>query len=114
MKSYSARTTKGVWIFIKGHSYFVSHEKKQHMSAEQMTTQVSDGTVTSPMPGKVFKILVQNGDAVKVGQDLVVIEAMKMEHTLVAPHDGVVSECKISVGDLVDLGQVLLTITKAE
>lgn len=113
VKTYCTRTSKGVWIFIKGHSYFIATVKKQNESVKN-EAENSGGDILSPMPGKVFKVLVAKGDSVKRDQDLIVIEAMKMEHTLSAPCDGVVSDCKVSVGGLVDLGQVLLTITKAQ
>ena len=52
----------------------------------------SEGSLLSPMPGKVLKILIQEGAAVKKGDTLVILEAMKMEHTLKAPYDGFVEK----------------------
>jgi biotin carboxyl carrier protein len=63
------------------------------------------------MPGKIFKLLVKIGDKVNSGQDLLVLEAMKMEHTLVAPRPGQVKSCGVKIGDLVELGQVLVVIS---
>jgi 3-methylcrotonyl-CoA carboxylase alpha subunit len=60
------------------------------------------GRLTAPMPGKVVALRVQNGDAVKKGQALVVVEAMKMEHTITAPADGTVKSIHAKVGDQVD------------
>jgi 3-methylcrotonyl-CoA carboxylase alpha subunit len=71
------------------------------------------GHVTAPMHGKVIEILVGPGDAVRKGQRLAVIEAMKMEHALVAPIDGTVAEAHASVGSQVAEGAVLFTIAPA-
>ncbi|WIA19437.1 hypothetical protein OEZ85_004054 [Tetradesmus obliquus] len=74
----------------------------------------SHGQLTSPMPGKVVKLLVAESDEVTKGQPLLVIEAMKMEHTLSAHADGVVQGLAgLHVGTQVEDGQVLLYIGKA-
>src|SRR5699024_10037524 len=66
------------------------------------------GGLTAPMPGKIITIAVTAGDTVKSGDRLLVMEAMKMEHTLHAPADGVVDEVFFSVGDQVDDGAELI------
>ena len=66
--------------------------------------------VTSPMPGKVVKILVKAGDEVKARQGLVVVEAMKMENELRAARDGRVRELAVAEGQSVDAGTVLLIV----
>jgi propionyl-CoA carboxylase alpha chain/3-methylcrotonyl-CoA carboxylase alpha subunit len=70
-----------------------------------------DGTVRAPMPGKVISILVENGQAVKAGQSLVVLEAMKMEHALAAPRDGEIAEIAAKVGDQVIEGALLARLS---
>ncbi len=70
------------------------------------------GKLTAPMPGKVVSFLTKAGDAVKRGQPLAVMEAMKMEHTISAPHDGVVLELMYSVGDPVAEGGELLRLAQ--
>jgi 3-methylcrotonyl-CoA carboxylase alpha subunit len=67
--------------------------------------------LTAPMPGKVVALLAQAGDAVKAGQPLAVMEAMKMEHTIAAPRDGTVAELLYGVGDQVAEGAELLRLT---
>ena len=62
------------------------------------------------MPGKVIAFLAKAGDAVKQGQPLAVMEAMKMEHTIAAPRDGTVAELLYRVGDQVDEGGELLRL----
>ena len=66
-----------------------------------------DASLLSPMPGKVFKVLCEKGQEVKKGDDLLVLEAMKMEHSIKAPYDGKVLNICFSEGEMVD-GQVNL------
>ena len=60
------------------------------------------------MPGNVLRVLVTAGDAVTAGQPLVVVEAMKMEHQVLAPADGTVATVHVAPGEQVDTGQPLL------
>ena len=62
------------------------------------------------MPGKVLATEISAGDAVKEGQILVVLEAMKMEHRITAPIDGTVKELNVTEGDQVDNGQILVVL----
>jgi biotin carboxyl carrier protein len=66
--------------------------------------------VLAPMPGKIVRILVKAGDAVKAKQGLVVVEAMKMENELRAARDGRVRELSVGEGQSVDAGAVLLVV----
>jgi len=69
----------------------------------------ADGCV-APMPGKILKVLVENGATVKAGETLVVMEAMKMEHAVKAPHDGIAKEVRAKVGEQVDGGALLVVV----
>ncbi|MEJ1969554.1 MAG: biotin carboxylase N-terminal domain-containing protein [Rhizomicrobium sp.] len=73
----------------------------------------SDRIVT-PMPGKIVQLLVQSGDAVKKGQPLAVLEAMKMEHTLSAPADATVESVGVAAGDQVPDGTIVVRFRKEE
>ena len=66
------------------------------------------GTLTSPLPGTVLDVFVRPGDAVKVGQRLLLLEAMKMENNIDADRDGVIKEVKVGKSDAVMEGQVLV------
>jgi 3-methylcrotonyl-CoA carboxylase alpha subunit len=69
------------------------------------------GRLTAPMPGKIVAVLVGKGDGVTKGAPLLIMEAMKMEHTIAAPADGVIEELLYAVGDQVTEGAQLLAFT---
>lgn len=71
------------------------------------------GSLTAPMPGKIISVSVKAGDAVRSGDTLLVMEAMKMEHTICAPKDGVVTEVFYQPGDQVADGALLIAISEA-
>ncbi|MFN5510338.1 MAG: acetyl-CoA carboxylase biotin carboxyl carrier protein subunit, partial [Burkholderiales bacterium] len=68
------------------------------------------GSLTAPMPGKVISLQVAEGDAVRKGQALLVMEAMKMEHTIAAPFDGRVERLPFALGDQVPEGAALAVL----
>lgn len=67
-------------------------------------------TVEAPMPGKILNIKVSEGQAVKFGEVVVIMEAMKMETEIVAPADGTVSKILVKAGDSVDTGAALVAL----
>jgi 3-methylcrotonyl-CoA carboxylase alpha subunit len=71
------------------------------------------GKLTAPMPGRVTRLLVEAGAKVRRGEPLVVIEAMKMEHTVTAPADGVVAAVRFAAGELVEEGAELIALAPA-
>ncbi len=79
-------------------------------TAQAAGDDATAGSLEAPMPGKVVQVLVESGAAVKAGQALIVLEAMKMEHTITAPADGVVGEIRYAAGELVDGGAALLVL----
>ncbi len=72
--------------------------------------EVATGGLVAPMPGKVIDIKVKKGKKVKAGDTLVILEAMKMEHSIKAAEDGVVSELLISINDQVENGALLMIV----
>ncbi len=112
-RSQFRRATAGrsTWVGADGDSWsFVEREP----TAPGRTQAHKGAAIESPMPGTVISVLVSAGDAVKVGQPVVVVEAMKMEHTLRAGADGFVTELRASVGDRVALNQLLAVIEPAQ
>ena len=71
-----------------------------------MTAKISD--IKAPMPGMVLKVLVNEGDEIKKGDNLFVLEAMKMENIIKSPADVNVKTIKIKAGDKVEKGQILI------
>jgi 3-methylcrotonyl-CoA carboxylase alpha subunit len=76
--------------------------------------EASAGKLTAPMPGKVIAIHVTPGMQVKVGDPLLVVEAMKMEHTITAPFDGEVFEINYAQGEQVNEGDQLIVFKSTE
>ena len=72
------------------------------------------GNLSAPMPGKVLTLEVEGNTQVKSGELLLVLEAMKMEHRIVAPYDGVVSAIHVSVGDIVEKDVLLVEMATPE
>lgn len=66
--------------------------------------------VNSPMPGKILGVKANAGQAVKKGEVLLILEAMKMENEVVAPQDGTVASINVAVGDMVESGDVLASL----
>lgn len=67
-------------------------------------------TVSAPMPGKVLEVKVKAGDAVKSGDVLMILEAMKMQNEIMAPADGTVSDVRVSAGQTVSTGDVMIVL----
>lgn len=63
---------------------------------------VSEGSLFAPTPGKIIKVNVKEGDQVKRGTILLIVEAMKMENNIVAPHDAIIEKVAVKEGDMVD------------
>ncbi len=72
------------------------------------------GSLTAPLPGRVVRILVESGEQVQAGQNLIVIEAMKMEHHITSPSDGVVTAINYNENDQVEEGATCVVVETAE
>jgi 3-methylcrotonyl-CoA carboxylase alpha subunit len=75
--------------------------------------EAEGGRLTAPMPGKIVAVLVDKGKTVEKGAPLLIMEAMKMEHTIAAPANGTVEELLYAVGDQVAEGAQLLAFKVA-
>ena len=67
-------------------------------------------TISAPMPGKVLEVKVKAGDAVKAGDVLMILEAMKMQNEIMAPADGTISDVRVSAGQTVGTGDVMIVM----
>jgi 3-methylcrotonyl-CoA carboxylase alpha subunit len=98
-----------------GRAVLVNARGETHMIERYNPAALADalqagGQIKAPMPGKVLSLAVKAGDAVKKGQTLVVLEAMKMEHALSAPADGMVESVAVTEGAQVGDGAVLVVL----
>ena len=80
------------------------------LADDQVTAVAEPGSLSAPMPGKVVAISVTLGQRVALGDPLLVLEAMKMEHLICAPQAGVVDALPFAIGDAVAQGAALLHI----
>lgn len=101
-----------ILIDWRGRSYSVQvFDLRRRLARESITTAgAGAGVLKSQMPGKVVKVLKKEGDSVKAGDGLVIIEAMKMQNELKSPKDGVVKTCKVQEGQSVEGGALLYEI----
>jgi 3-methylcrotonyl-CoA carboxylase alpha subunit len=97
-------------VFTGGQHFTLTYNDPMAHAGEVETL---GGRLTAPMPGKVVAVLVQAGATVVKGEPLVIMEAMKMEHTIAAPGDGVVEDVLYEVGDQVADGAPLLAFKAA-
>jgi acetyl-CoA/propionyl-CoA carboxylase biotin carboxyl carrier protein len=102
---------EGWWVHAEGATYHLRHARHERLRAGDEAAATAD--ITSPMPGSVLALLVEEGAKVVRGDAVVVVEAMKMEHTLTAGADGVV-ELLVRAGEQVALDQPLARVKPAE
>ncbi len=103
-------------LSINGNRYQVKIENMLDALISKMGLSLGNASVEdeihAPMPGIILEVNVSEGDTVKKGDFLCVLEAMKMENTLTAPRDGVVKSVNISKGETVDKGKLLIEFQK--
>ncbi len=107
------RIGSDTWYYIDGETWCEPITEGRSKN-RKVQGKVQTGKVSSPMPGKITKILTKVGDAVSVGQTLLMMEAMKMEYTLKAEVAGVIKSLGAAEGDQVTLGQMLVDIDEAK
>jgi len=96
------------WVHFKGHTFnFERIEPGASQSGDE-------GGLTAPMPGRVLQVMVEVGQSVSAGETLMVLEAMKMEHRILASASGKVSDIHFSAGEQVQQGSVLLAMIEEE
>ncbi|MBI3444503.1 MAG: ATP-grasp domain-containing protein, partial [Magnetospirillum sp.] len=100
-----------ITVLHDGHAWKIRLDDPSARAAER---EGGDDRLAAPMPGTVVQVLVAKGDAVIAGQPLIVVEAMKMEHTIKAPTDGKIAAIHYAVGDAVAEGADLLEFEATE
>jgi biotin carboxyl carrier protein len=107
------RDSKTAEIKVNSNTYTVSAKDQFDVLLDKMglsslnTVKISD--IKAPMPGLVLRVLVAEGDEIKKGDSLFVLEAMKMENIIKSPADVTVKAIKIKPGDKVEKGQILIS-----
>jgi biotin carboxyl carrier protein len=93
-------------------SWFSVTEETEDIKLGKPVHKISggEGIIHPPMPGRVISIKVKEGDSVKIGSPIIVLEAMKMQNEITSNMNGVVREIRVSEGDLVESGDVLVVI----
>jgi 3-methylcrotonyl-CoA carboxylase alpha subunit len=103
-----------VTVVRHGYDLVILDRGRQHLltlddpAARAADRDQGDGGLVAPMPGKIGQVLVEEGQTVEKGAPLMVLEAMKMEHTIAAPMDGTITAIHYQVGDQVEDGAALL------
>ncbi len=110
LKSYATAAKVGDvwWVHFKGHTFCLER-------IEPGASQSGDeGGLVAPMPGKVLDVLVEIGQSVEAGQTLMVLEAMKMEHRILASNPGQITAIHFTADEQVQQGSVLLEMVDDE
>jgi 3-methylcrotonyl-CoA carboxylase alpha subunit len=100
----------GVYAFVGGRQAFV--ELVDPFARAEAGAEEGDSAIRAPMNGRLVAIAVEEGDTVEAGQRLAVVEAMKMEHALVAPYAGVVRDLTAAVGEQVEMGALIMWVER--
>jgi acetyl-CoA/propionyl-CoA carboxylase, biotin carboxylase, biotin carboxyl carrier protein len=101
-----------LWLGRDGHAWAVREEPR--LTARAAETRATDGIVASPMPGTVLAVNITKGQGVAFGQPLLIVEAMKMEHTVTAPFDGTIAELAAKTGQQVAMDETLAVVHAGE
>ena len=101
-----------LWLGRDGHAWAVREDPR--LTARAAKTHAADGIVASPMPGTVLAVNVTEGQEVAFGQPLLIVEAMKMEHTVTAPLDGTVTDLMVKPGQQVAMDETLAVVHAGE
>ena len=100
-----------ITVMLAGHAHVIDLHDPVH---DAELDEGAGGDIVAPMPGKLVSVLVKAGDAVKKGDALAVLEAMKMENTLIAQADAVVAEVNYAAGEQVEEGAVIVSFKQPE
>lgn len=119
-KSYNAileeidRTTKTLKLRINGNSYALAIQEPIDQLLKKMGLNIAKSSkveaIKAPMPGLVLKILVTEGQEIKKGEPVLILEAMKMENVFKAPADAIVKAIKVTERKAVEKGEVLIEL----
>jgi biotin carboxyl carrier protein len=105
-------TSKTVTLKINGRTYTIELKDKFDLLLEKLGMTATAGSkinsIKAPMPGLIIDLKIKTGDTVKPGDQLLILEAMKMENIIKSPGEGTVKNVKVKKGESVEKGQVLV------
>jgi len=108
---YAAESENNVFVHLDGRVIKLAKadNDQKKFAGDGLAFGVKD-EISTPMPGKVVKILVAEGEKVEVGQSLVIVESMKMENDIKSPANGSVKSIHFKAGELVEPGQPIIKL----
>jgi biotin carboxyl carrier protein len=113
-EGYAAQGEDNWQVLLRGRLYPVTvedeREKRLRSAASHGVAETGEFHLRAPMPGLVVAVPIEEGQAVKRGQVLLVLESMKMQNELKAPRDGTVGRVRIKAGETVEQKQILLSV----
>ena len=87
-----------------------SEPKKSEPKIPDQAVQGNPGDLLALMPGKILKVLVSEGQKIKMGEPVIIMESMKMEQTIVSSADGVINSINVKEGETIEVGSVMIVI----
>ena len=87
-----------------------SEPKKSEHKIPDQSVQGNPGDLLALMPGKILKVLVSEGQKIKMGEPVIIMESMKMEQTIVSSTDGVINSINVNEGETIEVGSVMIVI----
>jgi biotin carboxyl carrier protein len=111
IKSVITEGNKEKFVFVDGEVFKVRPVQLTGMKKEK---RKDEGDLSSPISGRVVSVKIKNGDSVKKGDILMVIEAMKMEYLIRAPYNGKIKKVYFKEKDLIEIGQQTIELIKKE
>ena len=108
---FHAQSAGKKYIHIAGEDYVIQ-EAKEAKEKKALEHDLGEKPICAPMPGKIIKILVKQGDKVRKNQTLVIVEAMKMQHDIKASSEAIVKKINFTENQMVDTEQPILELEK--
>jgi len=106
--------TKEYTVSVNSNSYNVKIENNLDILIKEMGFTIGSSKITNeikaPMPGIILSILIKEGQKVKEGDTLLILEAMKMENTITSPKDAIIKSITIKSGETVEKGQLMIEL----
>ncbi len=109
---YLAETENKRYIFIQGEQFIIQEKETTRAKRKEEESGLAEGKqlICAPMPGRILKILVSEGEKVKKKQSLAIVEAMKMEHEIKSALDGVVKKVNFKENQMVDTEEPIMEL----